>query len=352
MQVAWITDLHFGARNDHPVFNKHIETFYTETFFPHLRENGIKDIFMMGDTFERRKYINFHTLYQCRKYYFDVARDEGINIHIIPGNHDTYFKNTNEVNSPRLLLNEYENIIQYHHVTDVKVGNSTFCFVPWITKENEDEFVKAIKASTADVCLGHFEFTGYKMHRDTINPHGMAPSVVDHFPLVISGHFHHRHSKGNITYMGNPYEITWSDYGDTRGFAVFDCDTKKMEYVNNPVKIHHKVYYNDTEESQHGDPMETDFESLKNGCVKVYVEKKSDLKKYDKFMDKIDEQDPIDVKPVEDLSEEFERGDEHIDVEDTMTILKDYVDEIEITLNKDEIKNRLQTLHIEALEIL
>lgn len=307
---------------------------------------------MLGDTFERRKYINFNTLYNTRRTYFDRARDEGIVLHIIPGNHDTYFKNTNEVNSPRLLLNEYENIIQYHSVSDIEMGNATICFVPWITKENEDEFVKRMGESNADICLGHFEFTGYKMHRDAINPHGMDSSVVSSFPLVVSGHFHHRHSKGNITYMGNPYELTWSDYGDTRGFAVYDCDTKDFSYVNNPVKIHHKVYYNDTDESQHGDPMDTDFSVFKNGCVKIYVEKKSDLKKYDTFMEKIDEQDPIDVKPIEDLSEEFERGDEHIDVEDTMTILRQYVDENETTLDKDMIKSRLQTLHVEALEIL
>ena len=47
-------------------------------------------------------------------------------IHMIIGNHDTYFKKKNDVNSPNLLLNDYP--IKTYQVlpTEVTIGGSSF----------------------------------------------------------------------------------------------------------------------------------------------------------------------------------------------------------------------------------
>lgn len=353
MKFALVTDLHFGARSDSLAFDAHFRRFYEEVFFPELERQGIKTVFDLGDTFDRRKYINYNTLKSCKEYFFDRLQELDIDLHMIPGNHDTYFKNTNDVNSPGLLLRDYSNISLHQKATEIKMGESKVLFVPWICNENYEESFEIISKSDAEICMGHFEFSGYQMYRDATNPHGMDPSSFNHFPLVVSGHFHHRHTKGNITYMGNPYEITWSDYDDLRGFAIYDTKKKALEYINNPNKIFHKIYYDDTDSGHFHADYIYDFDSVREGCVKLIVVKKTDFAKFDAFVDNLYQCDLIELKIIEDLSE-FENDvvGEDVDLEDTMTLLKEYVDGIEVTVNKEKLKTLLQSLYVEAQDNL
>lgn len=349
MKLALVTDLHFGARGDSLQFDAYFKKFYDETFFPYLVEHGIKTIFDLGDTFDRRKYINYNSLKSCKEYFFDQARDLDIDIHMIAGNHDTYYKNTNEVNSPNLLLREYSNVKLYEEPTEVSMGKTKILFLPWICTENYERTMDTVKETDAKVCFGHFEFSGYQMYRGTPNPHGMDPSLFSNFQRVVSGHFHHRHSRGNITYMGNPYEITWSDYDDPRGFAIFDCDNQEIEYVDNPNKMFHKIYYDDSESGSIGKLNSFNFSSVNGTCVRLIVVKKTNVSLFEKFLDNLYQQDLIELKIVEDLTEfEDEAIGEDVNLEDTMTLLKEYVDGVELDVNKEKLKTLLQTLYIEA----
>jgi len=349
VKFALVTDLHFGARSDSLAFDAHFRRFYEEVFFPELERQGIKTVFDLGDTFDRRKYINYNTLKSCKEYFFDRLEELGIDLHMIPGNHDTYFKNTNDVNSPQLLLGDYKNITLHEEPTEMVLDGAKVLFVPWICVENYEKSFDIIANSDADLCMGHFEFSGYEMYRGATNPHGMDPSMFKHLPMVISGHFHHRHTKGNITYMGNPYEITWSDYDDPRGFAIYDTNTKELEYVNNPNKLFHKIYYDDTDTGHFAGDNVYDFESVKGGCVKVIVVKKTDFAKFDALIDNLYQCELIELKIIEDLSEfEDEAVGEDVDLEDTMSLLKEYVDGIEVTVDKERLKALLQSLYVEA----
>ena len=349
MKVALVTDTHFGARSDSLAFDAYFAKFYDECFFPYLEKEGIKTICHLGDIFDRRKYINFNTLKSCKKYFFSKAQELGIEIHMIPGNHDTYFKNTNDVNSPDLLLGEYDNIILYQEPTEIMLDRHKVLYLPWICGENYDRTMAKIKESDAKTCFGHFEFAGYYLLPGMPNLHGMDTDAFANFDLVVSGHFHHRHSRGNITYMGNPYEITWSDYKDPRGFALFDTIKGDLEYINNPFRIFHKVYYDDSDFEGSNAISNFDFNSIVGGSVKLIVTKKTDFSKFDHFVDKLYTCNLIDLKIIEDFSEfEDEALGEDIDLEDTMTLLKEYVDVVETDLDKQRIKNLLQSLYIEA----
>lgn len=349
MKVALVTDTHFGARSDSLAFDGYFAKFYDETFFPYLVEHDIKTICHLGDIFDRRKYINFNTLRSCKRYFFQKAQDLGIDIHMIPGNHDTYFKNTNDVNSPDLLLGEYNNITLYQEPTEIMLDREKVLFLPWICGENYDRTMAKIKESDAKTCFGHFEFAGYFLLPGMPNLHGMDTDAFSNFDLVVSGHFHHRHSRGNITYMGNPYEITWSDYKDPRGFAIYDTVERRLEYINNPNRIFHKIYYDDSDFQGSNAIGNFNFASVTGCSVKLIVNKKTDFKKFDDFVDKLYTYNLIDLKIIEDFSEfEDEALGEDIDLEDTMTLLKEYVDVVETDLNKQRIKNLLQSLYIEA----
>ena len=104
MKVAILNDTHCGVRNSSDIFLKYQERFYEEVFFPYLKENNIKNILHLGDYYEHRKFVNFKALNANRKHFLEPMRDAGITMDIIPGNHDVYFKNTNELCSLKELL--------------------------------------------------------------------------------------------------------------------------------------------------------------------------------------------------------------------------------------------------------
>jgi len=268
---------------------------------------------------------------------------------MIPGNHDTYFKNTNEVNSPELLLKDYDNITIYPEVTKLSFDGRDILFTPWICSDNYKQTMEAIDETDAKVCFGHYELSGFQMYKGHANDHGMDPKIFDKFDLVCSGHFHHRSSNGNITYLGNPYEITWSDYDDPRGFHIYDTKESTLEFIQNPFNIFHKFYYNDAEESSEA-MLGVDFDRVKGGSVKVVVVNKSDFSSFDAFIDKLESCDLIEMKIIEDFSEfEDDAIDaDNLNLEDTITLLDDYIDNIHTDLDRKKLKDVVKGLYVEA----
>lgn len=344
MKIAVITDTHFGARNDSHHFDVFFRKFYDEVFFPYLEQHGIKTVFHLGDVFDRRKYINFSTLRSCKKYFFQPLKDLGVDMFVIPGNHDTYYKNTNEVNSLDLLLREYDNIHIVEQPTRKTVGNKTFSFVPWLCSENYDEVMTFLQENHDNtVCLGHFEIEGFDMFRGVKNDGGMDRKILQQFEMVLTGHFHHRSTNDNIYYLGSPYGFTWSDYDDARGFHVYETNDDELTFIQNPNEIFHKIYYDDRKPL----PNPVDF---KKACVKIIVVNKADYQKFDKFIDSLYNNEVIELTIHEDFSE-FESNalDEgNVNIEDTMTLLSEYVDSVESDKDKEKLKTLLKTLYIEA----
>ena len=350
MKIALITDTHFGARSDSIPFDNFFQKFYTDTFFPHIEREGIKTIIHLGDVFDRRKYINYNTLKNCREYFFDKTSDLGIDVHMIAGNHDTFFKNTNDVNSIDLMLREYSNVNVISSPQTLNLDGLGVCMIPWICTDNYEQTMEVVKRSNAQAVFGHFEFAGFEMYRGHKNDHGMDTKSFDKFPIVCSGHFHHRSRSGNIVYLGNTYEFTWSDYNDPRGYHIYDTETNEIEFYENPNRIFHKVYYDDS----NTDPNNIDLTHLKESCVRLVVVKKTDFYKFDMFVDKLYNSNLIELKIMEDFSvfESDANDDENFDVEDTMSILEDYVEAINTDLDKVKIKSLLRTLYVEAQSIV
>lgn len=345
MKVALVTDLHFGARSDNVFFDKFFEEFYKNIFFPRLEEEGISYVFILGDVFDRRKYINFNILKQCKRYFFDELEKRKLNVQIIVGNHDVYFKNTNSVNSLDLLLTEYDNIVVHSEPAEIALGEARVLVMPWINSENYSDSMKMLETSLSPVCFGHFEIAGFQMYKGQPNEHGLSKSVFDKFDLVCSGHFHHRSNVNQVHYLGNPYEITWADHDDPRGFHIFDTKTLALQFIENPYKMFIKVYYDDTKKEAY------DFNALASKHVKIIVVNKTDFYSFDRFLENVYKAAPLEVKILEDF-EEFEDAavDDSVDIEDTMSLLGHYVDSVETDMNKEKIKTTLKELYVEALQ--
>lgn len=352
MKVAIITDQHFGARNDSISFLDFYERFYKNVFFPILESNNIDTVIILGDTFDRRKYINFYTLKRSKEMFFDVLRDRGINVFMLAGNHDTYFKNTNDVNSVDLLLQEYGNIHVIDSPEHMYVGPHQICMIPWICAENYDHSMKEINDTSSTLCMGHFEIAGFAMYKGMESHDGLSKDVFKKFDMVFSGHYHHRSTDGHITYLGNPYELTWSDYNDPRGFHLFDLEKRQLEFIQNPYQMFHKLHYNDADKT-YEEVVNIPIDSYKDGFIKVIVHNKTNPYWFDLVIERLEKQGISGIQVVDDnLNLNLEDDDQIINqAEDMMTMLNKYVDSIETNVDKKEVYKIMNSLYNEALSV-
>lgn len=353
MKIAIVNDTHFGVRGDSQVFLDHQEKFFREVFFPYLDKHNIRIVFDLGDTFDRRKYINYVTLKRAKEFFFDQMMVRGIEYHAIVGNHSVYFTNTNEINSMDLLLREYKNFHVYEtEPVELTFGSTRFIMVPWITRDNQQVCIEAIQNTSANVLLGHLEIEGFEMMRGTVCDHGMKKEEFSKFEAVYSGHFHHPSEYGNIKYLGAQYEMTWSDYGGRRGFHVFDTETRDVDLVENTNRIFHKIDYDDYDMNI-DDIANIDTSALKNTYIKVIVKNRTNPYLYDMFVNKLTESGAVDVKTIDDSLNLESSGVEDIldETKDTKDILHAYIDTIETAIDKKKIKKTIDELYTQALSI-
>ena len=344
MKVLLITDQHFGVRNDNLHFLDHYRKFYGELVIPFLKASKIDTILCLGDTFDRRKYVNFNSLDAAKEMWFDPIKDLGCHMTMLIGNHDIYYKNTLRINAPNELLGEYDNIDILDKPVTRNVGGLDILFLPWICDENYDRTLRSVTESNAPVCMGHLELNGFEAHPGHVMDAGMEVSPFSKFKKVFSGHYHQKSNTDNVYYLGNPYQLYWNDYGTKRGFHVFDTETLKTTFYRNPFDTFHKLYYND------GVAL-PDENELKGTFVKLIVEDKGDYTKFDYAVKQLQDIGLADLKIIEDLSVELESGSAVLETEDTMTLLDNYIDEIDLKVSKPNIKKVMRSLYTEASEL-
>ena len=299
MKIAIINDTHAGVRGDMIEMARYAGRFYEEIFFPYLDEHNIKQILHLGDYFDRRKYVNFSSLKYNREHFIEPMLERDIKMDLILGNHDVYYKNTNEVNAPELLLFESDNINIISEPTVKEYDGIPLALVPWINNENYADSVEFLMSAGSDTCFGHFEIEGALMMPGMTCQHGLDHTYLKRFDKVYSGHFHQKSEVKNIKYLGSQMQFTWSDYGDDKHFHILDTDTREIIPVRNPLTIHKKVFYDDTKETLMSIKTK-DFSHLKNCFVKVVVVNKNEPYWFDIMTEQMIQAGPADLKIVED----------------------------------------------------
>jgi DNA repair exonuclease SbcCD nuclease subunit len=345
MKIALITDCHLDGRKGNLAFWNYFQKFYDEVFFPTLEKEGIRVVFDLGDTFDNRKSMDFNTFHRVRENYFE--RLKPYNVHMLLGNHCTYYKNTNRINSPELLLDQYKNIKIYSEPTEILMGKKVFLMLPWINKENQEDVFRRLETSEADICCGHLELTGFEVTPGMKMDHGMDAGLFHRFKRVWSGHYHHKSKKGNVQYLGNPYQMYWNDYKDRRGFHIYDTESDKLKFVANPYEIFDKIFYDDTSV----DYNKQDVSCYKDQFIKIVVEEKRDYQMFETLVDRLYNVGVHDVKIVETLVEE-DTADIEVSTKDTLTLLNEYIDEVEMSVNKSDLKGLMRSLYIESCNVV
>ena len=354
MKIAIITDTHWGVRNDSLIQHNYMKRFLDEVFFPRLVSDGIGHVVHGGDIVDRRKYVNFVTARRLREDFLRPLEKHNIETHIIAGNHDTYYKNTNDLNAlDELIKDKYDNVELYTDSTTVVFGGVPILFVPWITEENREDTLLQINNTDAQIAIGHLELNGFEMHRGQVNDHGDDPKIFDKFDLVLSGHYHTRSNSGNIYYLGTPCQYTWSDYGEVKGFHILDTETRGLEFIPNPYQIFHKVFYDDLNKGI-DEVITLDVSKYQNCYVKVVVKNKTNPYWFDLVIDKIEKANVADLQVVEDHFHLDLEADSDIisEAEDTMSIIRKYITGMGINTDKKRVEKIIQDLYNEAQEII
>ena len=351
MKIALLTDTHFGARNDNLNFNDYFYQFYEGVFFPYLQQNNIKHCIHLGDLMDRRKYVSYRILKDFRERFIQPFLHLEIDLHILVGNHDIYFRNTNDVNSLQELLGaNYKNIHIYPEAQEIDFDGFPILMMPWINPQNEIYSFGMMDETKADTMVSHLEVVGFEMHGGHFSESGFDKSQFKKFDTIFSGHYHKKSDDGQIYYLGTPYQMTWSDYNCPKGFHVFDTETRELTRIVNPQKIFEKIYYDDTQENYDTH----DVNQYRNKYIKLVVVNKNDLYKFDKFTDKLFKADCHEVKIIEDFTD-LDANTVSDDIvensQDTMTLLGKYIDDLDVNLDKTKLKTDISKLYHEAQDL-
>lgn len=356
-KLNWVIlgDQHLGARNDNKVLLKKFRKFYLEQFIPYLKENNVKTLITLGDFFDRRKFINFETLKESREMFFDPLRDAGIEVHMIIGNHDTYYKNTNKVNSVELLVNEgqYSNVRVYASPETVTIDGVRVLMLPWICAENYSESIEAIRNSDGRFVVAHLEMSGFEYHRGVISDHGHCDAdLLARYEYVFTGHYHHKSSRGNIHYLGTPYEMNWNDWNDQKGFHHFDGS--RLTFVPNPETSFIRLTYDDRNHKAIEEAIKT-MPSYTDSWIKIVVKHKKHPITFERFVDAIAQTSPVDINIIDEtnavLAKVDDGGIEELP-KDTLDVIRNFVyNELQTDLDKARIVEKIHKIYTLAKEV-
>lgn len=292
MKIVLISDIHWGVRGSSIYFlNKYNDYFYNE-FFPYLEENNIKHCFILGDFWENRKLINIQIFKEAQRF-LETFEKKGIKLIILHGNHDVYYKNTNQVNSLD-WMRYLPNVTVVDEFLEGEFGSVNFAFSSWINQENKEVIEKCIKNTQATILCGHFEIENFEMLKGIYCKSGYSSDDFSKFNKVFSGHFHVHSSDGRVTYLGNPFQTQWGDYKVDKGFVVFDTSSESYEFIKNENLIYDQIEFRANETY--------DIEKYRDKIIRVVVKDSDDLKlnilidELDKVTHSIEVIDPTEIE--------------------------------------------------------
>lgn len=236
MKIALISDLHIGIKKQCPVFMESQLRFFKEQFVPELTEQGIKNIWVLGDVFDTRQQINTLVINKAIELFRDTLRD--FDIDVIVGNHDMYLTTDTGINSLK-ILGLLPNVTVYERQETLTIDGKKILVQPWIVDYGQPDLIKG----KYDYAFMHADIIGFDQGGGRLSESGLvAKEILRHVDAVYSGHYHNgvrrQFEKGkSITYLGAPYQLTRIDRNGTRGYRVLDVASGESTLIENRVSM-------------------------------------------------------------------------------------------------------------------
>lgn len=280
-KIAIFSDLHLGVHQNSNFWHN-IAIHWADWFTNELKKRRIDTIFFLGDFFHYRDEVAVNTLhvgYQILKQLSDF------NIVLIPGNHDSFYKEHAGVNSIN-IFSGWKNLQIINEITTLNLCSKTATFVPW----GGD----ILNVTQCDYLFGHFEINSFRMNGSKVCEKGRDPVIyLSKSRNIYSGHFHLRdirkYNEGCISYVGNTFEMDFGDYNQKKGFHILDISSSNLEFIENTISPRHiKIPMSKLDE----DPMLLTPERLKGNIVRVIVDQKINTDSVEKLITKINSNNP------------------------------------------------------------
>lgn len=326
-------DLHLGCRNNNTFFMEMQRKFFRDVLFPKIQKEGIREVVQLGDILDNRSGVSFLTSRFLFEFlgWFD---EHDVQLHILTGNHDTFYKNTLELIGIKQFEDMFRNV---RVVTEPTLLHRNFLLVPWLCDENKASVLEHLESFVPAVptyLFGHFELSDFPVNRSVVAKEGQFERrIVEKFRTVFSGHYHTPSEKGNIVYVGTPYGLTWNDYGDQKRFFVLDHETGETEEVLTRVNPFVSLIYDES-------LYDTDLSVYRDKIMKIVLTEDFDETKYDIFLQKLEQQgkphkiQTIDARGRENITETIEENLDGITLEAPLEILSRTISELEMDSEK------------------
>lgn len=297
-RIGIFSDLHIGVSSDSKMRLNETKK-CLKWVIKSFKKEHVDWVIFCGDLFNSRFSINVNTLNAGIEMIEDLAYNFE-KVFLIEGNHDTYYKNSNQVNSVTFLqkVGKNDNI----YVVDekpmfFKIGAKTFGLYPWgFTPGNADSISNF---QTPDYGFGHFEMNGVEM-TGFQKSSGSKYSIHDMFKLgdmLFSGHYHANKIykdlyTDKILYMiGSPLQLDWGDYGKDKKIVILQPSTGEIKEIQNETNaMFKKIFYSDLEASKFTD--DELKKMIKHNFIKFIIDVTYKFENILKFSDHLKSFDP------------------------------------------------------------
>ncbi len=342
-----IGDLHFGIKaNSQDYLDFQIKWFKDE-LYKTIKDNDVKYIVFLGDINDSRLSLSPLVMNYERDLFIDLKNTfPNVEYHVILGNHDLYYKNTREVHS----LNFLKDIgyIVHEDFTSLTIENRKMFFVPWILKEEMDDFKLMLAENKYDCLFGHLEINGFTMVKGVVDKDGWSHSIFSNCDKVFSGHYHLRSKKGNIQYVGTPFEISQNDSGNVKGIDLLNLETMETKFIKTKNTPKHLSFNSYTY------PIDKINKKLINNNI-LKISLGNSLSESDKveYIEKVNSMKPLRVIFEDESDSELVVNDKQIQesLKNTEEFLNEYINLIDIdsSIDKDDVINDFKEYYKKAV---
>lgn len=256
MKILFFADLHIFNHFSMTIFEDIAQKFLYD-LLSYCKKNEIKRMVFLGDWFHLKNKIQVPSFIKS----IDILKffkKEGIEITFLIGNHDSPQADTNDF-SILHSFTEFGTVIPLYDWEDI--DGVRFHYLSY-TKE-----LPAFEMGTgSNILCAHLDVNNFMMEGNYVCTNGFEENQFSQFDYVISGHFHKHQVRGNIIFVGNPYQTRFSERYDDKGFIVFDTQDHGWKFI----------IYNEAPVFKEIDSEATDEKMIKGNFVRVRVSKDSD----------------------------------------------------------------------------
>ncbi len=243
-KIFVLGDLHLGIRNNSLEWSEIQKDFLINYFLKKIDDEGFDpahDILVqVGDWNHVRESTNVRiyklSLEIAKKFTEKFKRG----VFVILGNHDVYYKDRTDTHSLEGFNKIYDNFHLFEKPKELTINSHKFLMLPWI--ENTTILKETVtKYRSSNYVFCHADVKGFSLNKFTKLEHGLETEDLANFKKIYSGHIHIRQEKGNVLYVGTPYEMDRGDRGNTKGFYVLDVSGKECteKFIENSISPKH-----------------------------------------------------------------------------------------------------------------